>query len=53
MVYLLCLDFALTDLGAALVMKQISFKAGLETLIIALFLTLGVKVASIILNCLP
>ncbi len=38
----------LTDLGAALVMKQVSFKAGLETLIIALFLILGVKVASII-----
>lgn len=38
----------LTDLGAALVMRQISFKAGLETFIIALFLILGVKVASII-----
>jgi len=40
----------LTDLCAALVMKQISLKAGLETLIIALFLILGVKVASIISN---
>jgi len=38
----------LTDIGAALMMKQISFKAGLETFIIALFLILGVKVASII-----
>ena len=38
----------LTDLGAALVMRQISFKAGLETFIIALFVVLGVKVASII-----
>jgi len=53
MVYLLCLDFALTDLGVALVMKQLSFKAGLETFIITLFLILGVKVASIISNCLP
>ena len=38
----------LTDLGAALVMKQISFKAGLETFIIALFLILNGQVASII-----
>ena len=38
----------LTDLCAALAMRQISFKAGLETFIIALFLILGVKVASII-----
>jgi len=38
----------LTDLGAAFVMRQISFKAGLETFIIALFLIIGVKVASII-----
>jgi len=52
MVYLLCLDFVLTDLCVALVMKQISFKAGLKTLIIALFLILEVKVASIISNCL-
>ena len=40
----------LTDLGAALVMKQISLKAALETFIIALFLILGVKIASIISN---
>jgi len=38
----------LTDLGASLVMRQISFKAGLETFIIALFVIIGVKVASII-----
>ena len=38
----------LTDIGAAFVMRQISFKAGLETFIIAIFLILGVKVASII-----
>jgi hypothetical protein len=38
----------LTDLGAALVIKEISFKAGLETLIIALFVIAGVKVASIV-----
>ena len=43
----------LTDLGAALVMRQISFKAGLETFIIALFVILGVKVASIISSWLP
>ena len=43
----------LTDLGAALVMRQISFKAGLETFIIALFVVLGVKVASIISSWLP
>lgn len=36
----------LTDFGAALLMRQVSLKAGLETLIIALFLILGVKVAS-------
>ena len=40
----------LTDIGAALVMKQVSLKAGLETFIIALFLILGVRVASIISN---
>jgi hypothetical protein len=38
----------LTDIGAALVIKEISFKAGLETLIIALFVIAGVKVASIV-----
>jgi len=40
----------LTDIGAALMMKQVSLKAGLETFIIALFLILGVRVASIISN---
>jgi len=38
----------LTDIGAALMMKQVSLKAGLETFIIAPFLILGVEVASII-----
>ena len=42
-----------TDLGAALLMRQISLVAGLETLIIALFLILGVKVASWISGLLP
>ena len=37
-----------TDLAAALMMKQISLKAGLETFIIAIFLILGVKIASLI-----
>ncbi len=35
-----------TDLLSALVIREISFKAGIETLIIALFVMLGVKVAS-------
>ena len=34
------------DIKQALLMRQISLVAGLETLIIALFLILGVKVAS-------
>lgn len=38
----------LTDVGTALVMREISLKAGLETFIIALFVIIGVKVASII-----
>jgi len=38
----------LTDVGAALFMREISLKAGLETFIIALFVITGVKVASII-----
>jgi len=38
----------LTDVGAALFMKEISLKAGIETFIIALFVIIGVKVASII-----
>ena len=37
-----------TGLMAAVVMKGISFKAGVETLIIALFVILGVKVASMV-----
>ncbi len=37
-----------TDLMAAVVMKGISFKAGVETLIIALFVIVGVKVASMV-----
>ncbi len=48
------LGFAvLTDVGAALFMRQISLKAGLETFIIALFVIAGVKVASIISSWLP
>ncbi len=43
----------LTDVGAALLMKEISLKAGLETFIIALFVILGVKVASLISSWLP
>lgn len=43
----------LTDVGAALVMKEISLKAGIETFIIALFVIIGVKVASIISSWLP
>ena len=38
----------ITDLISALVIKEISFKAGIETLIIALFVMIGVKVASYI-----
>ena len=38
----------LTDIGAAFFMRNISFKVGVETLIIALFVISGVKVASII-----
>ena len=53
MVYLLRLAFVLTDLGASLVMRQISFKDGLETFIIALFVIIEVKVASIISSWLP
>ncbi len=35
----------LTDLGAAFVMKDISIRAGIETLVIAVFVIIGVKVA--------
>ncbi|MEA3323616.1 MAG: hypothetical protein U9Q37_00515 [Euryarchaeota archaeon] len=37
-----------TDLMAAVVMKGISFKAGVETHIIALFVIVGVKVAAMV-----
>ena len=37
-----------TDLGAAFVMKDISMKAGVETLVIAVFVIVGVKAASLI-----
>ena len=40
----------MTDAGAALLMREISLEAGLETFIIALFIIAGVKVASIISN---
>jgi hypothetical protein len=35
----------LTDFGAACIMSEISFKAAIETCVIALFVILGVKVA--------
>ncbi len=38
----------ITDFGAAFAMREISMKAGMETLIIALFVLLGVKVASMV-----
>lgn len=37
-----------TDFGAALLMKDISVSAGIETLIIALFVIIGVKTAPIL-----
>ena len=37
-----------TDLMAAVVMNGTSFKAGVETRIIALFVIVGVKVASVV-----
>ena len=37
-----------TDLLAALAMREISFKSGLETVIIAAFVIIGVRVASLI-----
>jgi hypothetical protein len=40
----------LTDILSALFMKEINFNAGVETLIIALFVILGVKVAPYITN---
>ncbi len=38
----------LTDFASALLMREISMKAGLETLIIALFVLIGVRIASIV-----
>ncbi|RLI79909.1 hypothetical protein DRP05_02310 [Archaeoglobales archaeon] len=44
---LAALGFAvLTDLLSALVIKEISLKAGIETLIVALFVIIGVRVAT-------
>lgn len=37
-----------TDIGAALFMKEISLSAGIETIVIAVFVIIGVKVAPII-----
>jgi hypothetical protein len=36
----------ITDFAAAFAMREISMKAGVETLIIALFVIMGVKIAS-------
>ena len=38
----------ITDFAAAFAMREISMKAGVETLIIAMFVILGVKVASVV-----
>jgi hypothetical protein len=40
----------LTDLGAAFVMKEINIRAGIETLVIAVFVIIGVKLAPFITN---
>jgi hypothetical protein len=40
----------LTDLGAVFFMKQVSVRAGLETLVIAVFVVIGVKVVPLITN---
>jgi len=40
----------LTDILSALFMKEISLRAGIETIIIALFVILGVKVAPYVAN---
>lgn len=37
----------LTDLCSVLIMKEVSLKAGLETLIIAVFVVIGVKIAPV------
>ncbi len=45
-ILILALAFCvITDFAAAFAMREISMKAGMETLIIALFVLLGVKVA--------
>ncbi len=38
----------LTDLGAALLMKEISIHAGMETLIVSIFVIAGVKIAPVL-----
>jgi len=38
----------ITDFAAAFAMREISMKAGVETIIIALFVILGVRVASVV-----
>ena len=40
----------ITDLGAALIMKELSVSAGIETFVIAIFLIIGVKIAPYITN---
>jgi hypothetical protein len=40
----------LTDMAAALVMKEINIRAGIETLVIAVFVIIGVKAAPLITN---
>jgi len=42
----------LTDIASASVMREISIKAGLETIIIAIFVIIGVKIAPFITNIL-
>ncbi|MCF8068586.1 MAG: hypothetical protein K9L30_08390 [Desulfobacterales bacterium] len=37
----------LTDIGAAFFMKEISISAGIETLVIAVFVIIGVKIAPV------
>jgi hypothetical protein len=40
----------LTDLGAAFFMKELSVRAGIETLIVAVFVIIGVRIAPLITN---
>ncbi len=42
----------LTDLCAALILKEISMEAGIETLVVALFVIMGVKVAPYVVRIL-